>query len=181
MPEWEEASPSVIHIAEELIEKHHTELKPARIGFIFRKKAQRSNGRLALAQAQKVAAKLQVYLEFDFLIWVSKEDWEGKLTDNQRLALIDHELTHCTRRIDTGEWVIRPHDVQEFWEIIERYGLWSNDLLAGKRALTSRAVQEELPLVELSSGGKVAAISPNDMRKISQSWQPERKEDDDAN
>ncbi len=180
MPEWEEASASVIHIAEELIEKYHSELKPARIGFLFRKKAQRCNGRLLLAQAQKVTAKLQVYLEFDFLIWVSKADWEGKLTDKQRLALIDHELAHCTRRMDSGEWALRPHDVQEFWEIIERYGLWSNDLLAGQRALASRAVQAELPLVELSSGGKVVAISPEDVRKISQSWQPERKDDDDT-
>jgi len=153
MIEWEEASPSVIHVAEELIEKYHPWLKEARIGFVYRDKAQKSKGRLVLARAQTVPAKLQVYLEYDFLIWVSKEDWEGKLTDAQREALIDHELCHCARD-DSGAWTIRPHDVQEFWQVIERHGLWSFDLLRG-RDVMERAVQGGLPGV---SAGKVAAV-----------------------
>ncbi|HAL17416.1 MAG TPA: hypothetical protein DCP32_11905 [Anaerolineaceae bacterium] len=158
MSEWEEASPSVIHIAEQLIEKYHPWLRDARIGFVFRDEAQQSLGRLILAQAQKVTAKLQVYLEFDFLIWVSKEDWEGKLTDAQREALIDHELCHCVKRLDTDTWAIRPHDVQEFWQIIERHGLWSSDLHNGREAM-ERAIQAELPLGQVKRAGKVASVS----------------------
>jgi len=161
MSEWEEASPSVIHIAEQLIEQYHPWLREANIGFIFRDEAQKqSDGRLVLAQAQRITAKLQVYLEYDFLIWVSKKDWEGHLTDAQREALIDHELCHCVRNMNTGAWAIRPHDVQEFWQIIQRHGLWSNDL-HGARELLQRVVQDELPLgqVELVRTGKVASVS----------------------
>lgn len=150
--EWEEASPSVIHTAEELIEKYHPWLREARIGFVYRDKAQKSKGRMILAQAQTVPAKLQVYLEYDFLIWVSKENWE-KYADVQRLALIDHELCHCVR--DDGVWTIRPHDIQEFWQVIERHGLWNNDLRQGREVM-EQAIQRPLPTL---STGKVAAIS----------------------
>lgn len=158
MSEWEEASPSVIHIAEQLIDQYHPWLRDARIGFVFRDKAQPSAGRLILAQAQKVTAKLQVYLEFDFLIWISKEDWEGKLTDTQREALIDHELCHCVKRLDNDTWAIRPHDVQEFWQIIERHGLWSSDLINGRESM-ERAIQAELPLGQVERAGTVASVS----------------------
>src|SRR3990172_7846031 len=159
MSEWEEASPSVIHIAEQLIEQYHPWLQDANIGFIFRDEAQKqSNGRLVLAQAQRITSKLQVYLEYDFLIWVSKKDWEGRLTDAQLEALIDHELCHCIR--NSNGWAIRPHDVQEFWQVIKRHGLWSNDL-QGARELLQKVMQDELPLgqVELIRTGKVAAVS----------------------
>ncbi|HWR66992.1 MAG TPA: putative metallopeptidase [Bellilinea sp.] len=157
MVEWEEASPSVIHIAEELIEQHHPWLKDARIGFVFRNEAQKSQGRMILAQASLVPSKLQVYLEFDFMIWVSKKDWEGRLTSAQQEALIDHELCHCMPN-QNGGWAMRPHNVQEFWEVIQRHGLWSNDLQRGRELLT-RIVQEELPLGVVRAGGMVGAIS----------------------
>lgn len=158
MIEWEEASSSVINIAEQLIDQYHPWLKSARVGFIFRNEAQKSGGRIVLAQASLVPSKLQVYLEFDFMIWVSKKDWEGRLTSTQQEALIDHELCHCVKNLNTGGWAIRPHDVQEFWQIIERHGLWSGDLHSG-RDLLVHAVQGELPLGIVEAGGMVGSIS----------------------
>ena len=156
MNDWEEASQSVITIAEQLIEEYHPHLEKARIGFVFRKKAQKSGGVRVLGQTQKINPKLQVCLELDFLIWISKEDWEEKFTDAQQHALVDHELSHCGFDVDNG-WVMRPHDVQEFWHIIKRHGLWSADLMRGKEAL-EKAVQKALPMLDGNPPGKVVSV-----------------------
>jgi hypothetical protein len=157
MQEWEEASSSVVHVAQRLIDQYHPWLADARIGFVFRKEAQRSKGKLVLAQAQLVNAKLQVYLEYDFLIWVSKEDWEGQLTAAQREALIDHELSHCVKNLSNDRWDIRPHDVQEFWHILDRHGLWNRDLETGRKAM-EKVVQGQLP-IDPPRTGSVTAVS----------------------
>lgn len=161
MDEWEEASPSVVHTAQQLIRQYHPLLVDARTGFVFRKRAMKSRGQLVLAQTQLVNARLQVFLDYDFLIWVSKEDWE-QLTESQRLALIDHELSHCIKNWVTDRWEIRPHDVQEFWHILDRHGFWSIDLMRG-RAVMERTVQRVLPLGE-EPAGAVSAVSIDALR-----------------
>lgn len=73
----------------------------------------------------------------------------------QKAALIDHELCHCD--YDDVEEVagIRGHDVEEFREIIERYGLWRQDLVEIAPAF-QRAVQMGLPDMPQREGGVVA-------------------------
>ena len=65
MTEWTKASTEVISIAERLIDQHHKPLLDARIGFIFRDKPQKKQGKVVLARAQKVAERLQPYLDLD--------------------------------------------------------------------------------------------------------------------
>jgi hypothetical protein len=163
MPEWEEAAPSVIHTAETLVKKYHPELRFARLGFVFHDQARRTGGRLVKSGVNKVQAKDQVFMEFDFLIWVSKEDWEGKMTDEEREIILDHELTHCARHPSTGVWIIRPHDIQEFYSIIERY--------QNLTAPFPLAIQTELAL---EPEGKVASLSSEDIKNISGAWETEQ-------
>ncbi|MBN1348392.1 hypothetical protein JXJ21_03220 [candidate division KSB1 bacterium] len=127
--EWSEASQSVIHIAMEMIEKYHPHLKEANIAFVYRSEAATNKGRKVLAQVSKFPIRLIPLLdeEYDFLIWVSKEDWE-KVSDDIREALIDHELCHCKGNKFAG-WSIVGHDFEEFTQIIERHGFWNADLL----------------------------------------------------
>ena len=60
------------------------------------------------------------------------EVWNN-LQPNQRLALVDHLLTRCVGTEDpkTGamKYGVRPPQVQEFPEIAERHGRWSDDLI----------------------------------------------------
>ena len=158
-PLWQEASPSVIHLAEQLIRKYHKHLQRARIGFIFRKEAQKSGGMNIYGQAKKVSEKEQVYLDFDFIIWVSKEDWERQ-SDSWCEALLDHELCHCAWG-DHG-WTMRPHDIQEFTEIVERHGYWNPDLLqfgqAGKPEQLSMQFAQDLHRM-----GAVLSVTPAQM------------------
>lgn len=154
---WHEVPQGVLDLASGIIEAHHPSLLDARIGFIFRSEAQIGNGREIWGQAQKVSNKLKVYLDFDFLIWLAADAW-ASLTLNQKKALIDHELCHCL--YDEGKISLRPHDIEEFTEIVDRYGLWRVDL--EKMAQSMRdAIPEQITLPglqELKRGGAVLSV-----------------------
>ena len=63
---------------------------------------------------------------YDFVIIIAEKEWENQTDPRKKTQLVDHELCHCWYRVDKqGEshWVIREHDIQEFREILERYGL----------------------------------------------------------
>lgn len=146
MVTWEEASKEVIHIAQDLVEKYHPFLMDARIGFVFRSEAQVSQGRATVGKVSKISDKMRPVLDLDFLIWIAKDVYE-KLDAERRRAVIDHELTHITMG-NTG-LTLRHHDIEEFHSIIERYGLWTFDLVATKRAIDKG---EQMHLEGLANG-----------------------------
>lgn len=155
---WEEASLSVIHTAEDMIKKYHPHLGEAIILFMYRSEPASSGGRDVFAKTSKVAAQMRALLdEADFIIWVSKPDWERNASP-WREALIDHELCHCMM-VD-GEAAIRPHDVEEFFQIIERHGYWNTTLkclmLAQQAALPGMETEANKP-------GRVFTMSPDRM------------------
>lgn len=150
---WSEASPSVLRTAENLIENFHPILKAARIAFVFREKAQKQGDRYILGQCAKVPEKFQPYLAYDYVIWLSEDDYSG-MDDLRREALIDHELCHCKFSVQSGTWGIRPHDIQEFAAVIERHGVWSHDVLRVKSAIDTYEMQT-LPGLMMDSMGKI--------------------------
>lgn len=160
--EWSEASPSVMATAVEIIARYHPSLRQVNIVFMFRDKAGRSGGKLVYGHAAKVSAQMRPLLDdADFIIWVSQEDWEQKKSP-WRAALIDHLLCHCVN--DSGETSIRPHDTEEFIEVIERHGLWSPSLLRADRALMA-ASQQPLPGIEKTYRGKTYTVDPVKMQQ----------------
>lgn len=155
---WEEASQSVIHTAEDMIKKYHPHLREATIVFMFRSESSSSGGKEVYSKAAKVTAQMRALLdEADFIIWVSQPDWEKNNTA-WREALIDHELCHCL--IVDGEASLRPHDVEEFLEIINRHGYWNATLKE-----LQVAYQEVLPGIIDSETkfGRVFTLSPDRM------------------
>ena len=51
------------------------------------------------------------------------------LTEKQRLALIDHELCHIVRDVDSDSgFSMRSHDIEEFAAVVERHGAWKADV-----------------------------------------------------
>ena len=150
--EWTRVPQKVIVLAQELIKAHHPNLADARIGILFRSEAPISGGKRTLGQASTVTAKWLPLLRepYDFIIWLAADAWE-ELDPRQRRALLDHELYHC--HLDNeGKAEMRPHDIEEFAEIIQRYGFWRGD--SDRVAL---AVQGRLALAD---GGFVKAIFP---------------------
>ncbi len=100
-----------------------TRLRQARILFLF--SSSEKVGRDKLAQASKFAKKhLPIADEaFDFEILTSKPLW-GALTEEQRYALTFHELLHCGTN-DKDNWVLVPHDLEEFAAVVRHFGLWN--------------------------------------------------------
>lgn len=140
----------------------HVDLQQARVAYIFRDEEITSGGRLVLGSAhlprlQGSAAKhwgrfvewsLFQLLGFEptFVIFIDSHAWEG-LDARGKLALVDHELHHCAQKYDadgspkfnqvTGEplWTIRPHDIEEFNEVIRQHGTWNEGLVETARAI----------------------------------------------
>jgi len=163
---WSEVSQNVLDMASGIIEAHHPDLLDARIGFIFRSEQQISAGKSTWGKAQKVSDKLKVYLDFDFLIWLALDVWIS-LSYNQKQALLDHELCHCL--YDERKMSMRAHDVEEFTEIIDRYGLWRIDL--EKMALSMQGAKIDqgiLPgiLVGLKRSGAVLSVESKDAELV---------------
>ncbi|HVV37613.1 MAG TPA: putative metallopeptidase [Acidimicrobiales bacterium] len=127
-------------IAGELIPEHHRGLIGCRIEFVFRSKATKTKGRVVLGSARKLTG-LNAWLagqmsedsivpEQFFVIELAEDEWIN-LSERQRRALVDHELSHCDAYIDDdGELKLstRGHDLEEFTSIVERHGLWKGDV-----------------------------------------------------
>jgi hypothetical protein len=121
-----------------LISAIHYELANAKIGYVFRKKMA-DHDRKRMAQASRVGGKLNYFSNLDLLIEVNHEEWV-MLSDERRIALIDHELCHFSLNIDDDgkkSYALLSHDVEEFAAIVRRWGLWKVDLERFGRAVES--------------------------------------------
>jgi len=120
-------SPEAEKLGRDLIKDVHPHLATAKILFVtedYEPKADRW-GKVRWAYASK-ASQLAWWLEgWDFVITSCFQIWQ-QLNNAEKKALIDHELNHCT--IVNGHWAIRPHDVEEFKDIISRHGDWGGNL-----------------------------------------------------
>jgi hypothetical protein len=116
-------------IAAVLIRALHDDIRNAELRCVYRKKLA-DRDRVRLAQASRVGGKLQFFAQFDLLIEVNWEEWVY-LTDERKIALIDHELCHFSLEIDDEgkqKYVMLSHDIEEFRAIVDRWGLWKPDV-----------------------------------------------------
>lgn len=145
----------VIELVNTMIVRYHEHLEDANIGVLFRDEAPNSGGHVTYGQAKKVSEDARAAgLDYHFIIWFAEDMWHG-LSESQRTALVDHELMHCQYAMVDGEFKakIRPHDFEEFNDIIARHGLW----WPGARE-TQQAIQAHtLPL--FGRQGKVEALN----------------------
>jgi hypothetical protein len=143
-------APTVAEIAHQLIhrvEQHHN-LVDAHIEYVFIKEAPKTRGREVWGRARKIGG-LGAWIANPqqtkrpalgagftepwpfFVIEISHDVWTC-IDDSQRVALVDHELSHCVVEYDedSGEPKLgmRHHDVEEFLGVITRNGLWKQDV-----------------------------------------------------
>lgn len=123
---------SIVKIAEELINLHHPDSAYANICFLFRAEHQKSGQKVVLGKCSKQSDKVKILHGFDFIIEFAHDIWQ-ELNDIQRQALILHELKHIelTEGKD-GEVKLRlaKHDIEEFRDVVEIFGLYTQDLQA---------------------------------------------------
>jgi hypothetical protein len=134
--------PEPYKLLKEVRDLHHADTKEARIAMAWRLRTKADkDGHIVLGKCVKVSDLYREYADYDFIIVLNREFYdEPTVTKEQRIALIDHEMCHAapTYNDETGEHEVdergrylfrtRSHDVQEFFEIIQRNGLWKRDL-----------------------------------------------------
>ncbi|MCP4897031.1 MAG: hypothetical protein GY906_08655 [bacterium] len=131
-----------------LITENHDDLTQARIALAFNLSWKPDvDGRLQLGM-MKVASDLDRELaDYDLIIVLNRAFWgDPKVTDEQRTALLDHELSHgALQRAKNLEPIedekgrkcyrIRKHDIEEFSAVASRHGMWKKDIEAFWKAL----------------------------------------------
>lgn len=129
-------------LLQDLVDEYHDEITGARIALAWSLSWKPDpDGRLTLGKCKKASDLDRELAAFDFVVLLNKDFWTGfSTTDEQRKALLDHELCHATVKYDkdTGEpevdergrtvYRLRKHDLEEFREIVERHGLYKRDL-----------------------------------------------------
>jgi hypothetical protein len=92
--------------------------------------------KVTYADCRKVQEVFKAYLPYDFIITFYERN-TGVLSENQQKILMLHELRHIT--IGEKGLKIRPHDIEDFKDILEPFGLdWNEpgkelpDILGGE-------------------------------------------------
>jgi len=94
------------------------------VGFMKSNKEKTKGKALVFGECEKVPAKYKEFIPYDFLITVYEINCAG-FTEEQIKILLYHELLHVGMD-DSGKevkYIINPHDVEDFREIIDKYGL----------------------------------------------------------
>ncbi len=128
-------------IARRVIEMHHAWILDYPLRFLWRDEAKvKRSGSTTFATAEVMRGRTawlamcpedhrkegQESGPAMFVIEVAEDTW-ALLDDRQRVALLDHELCHCTLDTDTDgppKMAMRDHDFEEFVEIMARHGAW---------------------------------------------------------
>lgn len=98
-----------------------------RVAYLSSWKEKVKNRKVVFAECCKVEEKYSWCCPYDFFIVVYEPNIED-FNEEQLEILIRHELHHVgIEYTDSGiDYFVKPHDVEEFWEIIADCGLaWS--------------------------------------------------------
>ena len=115
-------------IAAELIQEEPVlaEIRDSNVQIVYlsSEHEKKSGRKLVAGQCEKVPEKYRWAVPCDFTITVFEPNVE-RFTEEQIRILLLHELMHVQITKDGNEEVysVRPHDVEDFREIIERYGM----------------------------------------------------------
>ena len=115
-------------IGEKLIQNEpifeHIKESEATIGYLSSSHAKTNKGKKVLGQCERIQDKYKWAIPCDFTITLFEPNLEG-LTEEQIEIVIFHELLHVgIERLGDGTelYSILPHDLEDFKEVIDRYG-----------------------------------------------------------
>lgn len=78
----------------------------------------------------------QAGVDGDYILTLNSDEWGG-LSSKAKRALIDHELYHMAKKKTRNgtKFALRHYDVEEFVDIVKRYGTWRESLAKMKEAM----------------------------------------------
>lgn len=107
-------------IGEEVREELFPELQGLRIAWLASTKAKKKKNKTIFADCAKVSPTYDWCCEYDYKITVYEPNVVD-FSDRQIRILLEHELMHID--FNGEKKSIRPHDAEEFTEIIRKYGI----------------------------------------------------------
>lgn len=129
MDETRQINEHYAEIAHDLIEKEPSlasiRQSESTIMYLSSDKAKKSKGKLVFGECEKINPKYKWAIPCDFTITVYEPN-ACTLTEDQMRILLFHELLHVKIELnDEGQekYGINPHDIEDFKEIIDRFGL----------------------------------------------------------
>ena len=136
-------------IAKQLILEHHNHLSGVEILYVLRYPTQKSKGQLVLGSARKAPALVRHCCAEppEFIVELAGDEWQA-MGHRTRIALVDHELSHCKVDEDGNASVVG-HDFEDFAEIVERHGAWSEGLEMAQTVLQGDLFDGETGEVKL--------------------------------
>lgn len=100
----------------------------------------KSKRKLVFGECEKVPDRYKWAVPCDFTITVFEPNVE-RFTGEQLRILIFHELLHIGIEKDGNEesYFVRPHDIEDFEEVLRRYGMrWADDAIGEVERAGSR-------------------------------------------
>jgi hypothetical protein len=142
-----ERAPGLTKLGGELIAEYPelADCRNFRIKFLWKHR-----GGKALGRCLKVGDLAAHYSDADYVVWLAIDTvTEQTLADRQITALLFHELLHVQEVLDkegnpTGKAGLRQHDIEEFAETVNRFGLWHADLRPAADAIHTAYTQGRL-------------------------------------
>lgn len=95
-------------------------LVDCRIKYLMSDKKKMSNRKVVYADCEKVKDKFKALIGVDFIITFYEPNIDG-LSQEQMEILMWHELKHIG--FENDKCFIIPHDIEDFANIIEQYGI----------------------------------------------------------
>lgn len=118
--EYEQIALQVIDVVDEL---HFIKELEIKVGYVKSYEEKVDKGRIIYADCRKVNDIYQCFIPYDFIITVYEPN-VMLLNDNQIKALLWHELKHIgiSERTLAPTYRIVPHEIEEFYSIVDRLG-----------------------------------------------------------
>lgn len=136
MADTRHISNEITEIAAELIETEPEleYIREAGVSIVYLEStaAKKSGGKAVLGQCEKIAEKYKWGIPADFTITIFEPN-VSQLSEEQLRVLVFHELLHVGIT-DEGGLYVRPHDLEDFKAIVDRYGTrWAEEPLPFER------------------------------------------------
>jgi len=108
-------------IGKQVINTFRQDLLSCNIGYVFRKKAPKSDSGVVLGQVKAESELQKVLHGLDAVVLIGFDTWKNANPD-AKFSLVMHELEHLVHDIETGKINTISHPVEEFPRIIEVFG-----------------------------------------------------------
>ena len=99
------------------------EARNAKIVYLFNVSEKAS----CAGQIQSPGGTWKFLSNYNYVLWVHKPTW-NTLNENQRKALVYHELchiSHTAKKDGSVKFKLKKHDLEEFLDVVKSFGFWT--------------------------------------------------------